>query len=244
MGPERLNPVPPGEGIPLGRSPEDVGADSVVAVAQVVEGDDIHPSVPVQIGHGESQGRFSGQSRPAGLAVALRAAPVDEAGQLAGGVGVIVGHDDVQIAVLVEVGHRLFLRLVGLQPLAAGKVESFRTSPEKGGVAHGAPVPCHVVDAAQNQVQPAVGVEIGDLHRGGRMDLEQAVVVPAVVTAGAAPEDVHVFPVHVGEDQVQKPVLVEVGDGGALAEVGVQAQLGAAPAAESALSAPKQDAPG
>ena len=76
------------------------------------------------------------------------------------------------------------------------------------------------------------------------MDLEQSVVVPAVVTAGAAPEDVHVLTVHVGEDQVQKPVLVEIGDGGALADVGVQAQLGAAPAAESVRSAPQEDAPG
>ena len=76
------------------------------------------------------------------------------------------------------------------------------------------------------------------------MDLEQAVIVPAVVASGAAPENVHVFPVHVGENQIQIPVLVEIGNGGALADVGIQAQLGAAPAVESILPAPQENAPG
>ena len=79
--------------------------------------------------------------------------------------------------------------------------------------------------AAHDHVEPAVGIQVGDFHRGGRLNLERGVMTPAEGSLVGPPEDLHPGTVHVAEDQVQEAVLVQVGDGRALADQGFELQL-------------------
>ena len=102
--PEGLEPMPPGVGVTVRSSPIDVAADRVVPPLQVIEDHQIQPRVLIHVGDGQGAGGFRRQAGPARLAVgAPLPAPVNEGGQGPGVVGVIVGHDDVQIPIPVQV---------------------------------------------------------------------------------------------------------------------------------------------
>ena len=75
------------------------------------------------------------------------------------------------------------------------------------GTAKALPVPA----AAQDQIEPAVTVQIRDFHRGRRLHLQQRPSIHTVAAAGVAPYDLEVVRVHVREDQIKIAVLVEIG---------------------------------
>ena len=226
VGAEGLDPVASVDGIPLGAAPVDVGAGAVVPPVQVVEDHDVVPAVLVEVGHRQGPRGLGGKVAATGFAVAsLRRAPVDEGGDATREIGVVVAGDDVQEAVPVEVGHRMLQGVVALQAQHTVLGIALPASPHDRDVPGRPAELLGVPAAAHDHVQPAVGIQVGDFHRGGGLDPERGMPAPAEGSLVRSPENLHPRTVHVAEDQVQETVLVQVGDGRALADQGFELQL-------------------
>ena len=154
-GPEHL---PPFGGIPVRRSPVDEGlvvrVHRDMVVQSAVGEDDVGVPVPVQVLHRHRPGAPGGKTGPAGGLGAALGAAVDEGIQVGPGAVEVVGHDQLGIAVPVQIGHGAVVSPVGGQPAMSTRRVSLISTP------------------VDEQVRPLVGIVVVGDH-----DVDAPVVI-------------------------------------------------------------------
>ena len=215
-GSHRLEFLPVLVSEPLLPSPIEVGMGQAIVVGVVVGKEDVVAAVPVQIGHGAGLGVAGGQFQPP---VGLEALGAIEVGIGSGALA--VGKYDVRAPVVVHIPQSHPVGLVGGQVGPASGVEPLGTAPVDVGVHVGIAVLSLV---GQDDVRPAVLVQVADNDRGGAQGRDVGLVVTAVAV-GRAPVDSGrrlvpsgggpIFPEtgRESENDVGEAILVEVLDG-------------------------------